>query len=47
LKINENQKHFRHILLFYYKKAKNPAQAKEKISRVYEEDALIRQTAAN
>jgi len=37
----------RHILLFYYKEGKNAAQVKEKICRVYEEDALIRQTAAN
>ncbi|XP_067206337.1 histone-lysine N-methyltransferase SETMAR-like [Linepithema humile] len=45
--MSENQEHFRHILLFYYKKRKNAAQAKEKICRVYGEDALTRQTAAN
>lgn len=47
LKMTENQEHLRHILLFYYKKGKTAAQAKEKICRVYGEDALTRQTAAN
>jgi len=45
--MNENQEHFRHILLFYYKKEKNTTQIAEKFCRVYEENALIRQTAAN
>jgi len=47
LKTSENQKYFRHILLFYYKKEKIATQAKEKICHVYGEDALTRQTAAN
>jgi len=33
--------------IFYYKKEKNAAQAKEKIYRVYGENALTRQTAVN
>jgi len=36
-----------HILLFYSKKRKNAPQVKEKICRVYGEDALTRQIAAN
>jgi len=35
---SENQKYFWHI--FYYKKRKNIAQVKEKISSVYGENAL-------
>jgi len=37
----------RNILLVYSKKRKNAPQVKEKICRVYEENALTRQTAAN
>ena len=32
--------HFRHILLFYFLKGKNPAQAAKKLLDVYSEDAL-------
>ena len=32
--------HFRHILLFYFRKRKNTAQAAEKLSDVYGEEAL-------
>jgi len=45
MKMSENQEHFWHILIFYYKKEKNVAQAKEKICRIYEGDALTKQTA--
>jgi len=44
-KLNENQEHFKHILLFYYKKEKNVAQTKEKICRFYGKNDLTRQTA--
>ena len=32
--------HFRHILLFYYRKGKNAVQARKKLSDVYGEDVL-------
>ena len=32
--------HFRHILLFYFHKGKNPAQAAKKLRDVYGEEAL-------
>jgi len=37
--MSENQEHFRHILLFYYKKGKNVTQFAKKICSVYREDA--------
>jgi len=43
--MSENQEHFRHILLFYYKKGKNVTQFAEKICSVYREDATTRQAA--
>ena len=33
-------KHFRHFLLFYFRKGKNAAQAVEKLRDVYGEEAL-------
>ena len=43
--MSENQEHFRHILLSYYKKEKSAAQATEKICLNYGEDDITR--AAN
>ena len=43
-----NQEHLQHILLLYYKKGKTAAKVKEKkICRVYGENVITRQTAAN
>lgn len=37
----ENQKqHFRHILLFYYRKGKNAVQSRKKLCDMYGEDVL-------
>ena len=33
-------KHFRHILLFYFRKGKNAAQAAKNLRYVYREEAL-------
>lgn len=44
----ENQKqHFRHILLFYYRKGKNAVQARKKLCDVYEEDLLTERLCQN
>ena len=37
----ENQKeHYRHILLFYFRKGKNASQARKKLRAVYGDEAL-------
>ena len=37
----ENQKeHYRHILLFYFRKGKNASQAHKKLCAVYDDEAL-------
>lgn len=42
--MESNKQHFRHILLFYYRKGKNAVQARKKLTDVYGEDVLtIRQ----
>lgn len=39
--------HFRHILLFYYRKGKNAAQARRKLVEVYGEDVLTERQCQN
>ncbi|XP_046819198.1 histone-lysine N-methyltransferase SETMAR-like [Vespa crabro] len=38
--MESNKQHFRHILLFYYRKGKNAVQARKKLTDVYGEDVL-------
>ncbi|XP_046837226.1 histone-lysine N-methyltransferase SETMAR-like [Vespa crabro] len=38
--MESNKQHFRHILLFYYRKEKNAVQARKKLFNVYGEDVL-------
>ncbi|GFX81004.1 histone-lysine N-methyltransferase SETMAR [Trichonephila clavipes] len=38
--MESDKQHFRHILLFYYRKVKNAAQARKKLTDVYGEGAL-------
>ena len=40
LNMESNKQHFRHILLFYYRKGKNAVQARKKLTDVYGEDVL-------
>lgn len=40
LKMAENKEHFRHIMLFYFRKGKNASQTQKKICAVYGEDAV-------
>ena len=40
LKIDENEKHFWHIMLYYFKKGKNTADTHKKICAVYGEGAV-------
>ncbi|XP_035739240.1 histone-lysine N-methyltransferase SETMAR-like [Vespa mandarinia] len=45
--MESNKQHFRPILLFYYKKGKNPVQARKKLTNMYGEDVLtVRQYAS-
>ncbi|EFN73368.1 Histone-lysine N-methyltransferase SETMAR, partial [Camponotus floridanus] len=39
--------HFRHILLFYFRKGKNARQAYEKLRKVYSDDALQERQCQN
>ena len=44
----ENQKeHFRHILLFYFRKGKNASQAHKKLCAVYGDEALKERQCQN
>ncbi|XP_049821930.1 histone-lysine N-methyltransferase SETMAR-like [Aethina tumida] len=38
--MESDKQHFRHILLFYYRKGKNAVQARKKLTDVYGEDVL-------
>ncbi|CAK9826519.1 Histone-lysine N-methyltransferase SETMAR [Anthophora retusa] len=38
--MESEKQHFRHILLFYYRKGKNAVQARKKLADVYGEDVL-------
>ncbi|XP_047370408.1 histone-lysine N-methyltransferase SETMAR-like [Vespa velutina] len=38
--MESNKQHFRHILLFYYRKGKNAVPARKNLSNVYGEDVL-------
>ena len=38
--MRDRKKHFRHILLFYYRKSKNGVQTRKKLRKVYGEDVL-------
>lgn len=42
--MDNNKVHFRHIMLFYFKKGKNATQTQRKIYAVYGEDAIKEQT---
>lgn len=39
-----NNVHFRHIMLFYFKKSKNASETQKKICAVYGEDAVNERT---
>ena len=41
------KEHFRHILLFYYRKGKNAVQARQKLCNVYGEDVLTERQCQN
>ncbi|XP_018343849.1 PREDICTED: histone-lysine N-methyltransferase SETMAR-like [Trachymyrmex septentrionalis] len=43
--MSENKVHFRHILLYYFKKGKRAAEAHRKICSVYGDDALTKRAA--
>ena len=44
----ENQKeHYRHILLFYFRKGKNASQAHKKLCAVYSDEALKERQCQN
>ena len=44
----ENQKeHYRHILLFYFRKGKNASQAHKKLCAVYDDEALKERQCQN
>ena len=43
--MSENKVHFRHILLYYFKKGKRAAEAHRKICGVYGDDALTERAA--
>ena len=45
--MDHQKQHFRHILLFYYRKAKNPVQARRKLCDVYGEDVLTKRQCQN
>jgi len=42
--MEENKVHFRHLMLFFYRKSKNVTQAVNKICAVYGEDAIAERT---
>lgn len=45
--MESEKQHFRHILLFYYRKGKNAVQARKKLSDVYGEDVLTARQCQN
>lgn len=45
--MESEKQHFRHILLFYYRKGKNAVQARKKLSDVYGEDVLTERQCQN
>ena len=45
--MEDEKQHFRHILLFYYRKGKNAVQARRKLCDVYEEDVLTERQCKN
>ena len=47
IKYESEKQHFRHILLFYYRKGKNAVQARKKLSDVYGEDVLTERQCQN
>jgi len=44
LNMEENKVHFRHLMLFFYRKGKNATQAANKICAVYGEGAVAERT---
>ena len=44
LKMEEKKQHFRHIMLYYFKKGKNATETQKKICAVYGEGAVTDQT---
>jgi len=42
--MEENKMHFRHLMLFFYRKGKNTTQATNKICVVYDEGAVAERT---
>jgi len=42
----ENKVHFRHLMLFFYRKGKNATQAANKICAVYSEGAVAERSCA-
>ena len=44
LKMEEKKQHFRHIVLYYFKKGKNTLKRKKKICALYGEGAVTDQT---
>ena len=44
LKVEEKKQHFRHIMLYYFKKGKNATETYKKICAVYGEGAVTDQT---
>jgi len=44
LNMEENKVHFRHLMLFFYRKGKNVTQTANKICTVYGEDAVAEKT---
>ena len=47
LKMEENKQHFRHIMLYYFKKGKNTTETQKKVCAVYGEGAVTDQTYQN
>ena len=45
LKMEENMKHFQHIMLYYFKKGKNATEMQKKICAVYGESVWLIETA--
>lgn len=45
--MESKNEHFRHILLFYFRKGKNAAQAAKKLRDVYGEEALKERQCRN
>ena len=45
--MEENKQHFRHIMLYYFKKGKNTTETQKKVCAVYGEGAVTDQMYQN